>query len=104
MERYFNIVFFCIKTFFFFSLLIKLLAVKIYKHKNFTAAGICYFSGIFFMCLFGLLSIVPFILKYVYGIPGAIWYFALTVFIGELISCGVLGIILHNALKKTNKF
>ena len=48
--------------------------------------------------------IVPFILKYVYGITGAIWYFALTVFIGELISCGVLGIILHNALKKTNKF
>ena len=68
MERYFNIVFFCIKTFFFFSLLIKLLAVKIYKHKNFTAAGICYFSGIFFMCLFGLLSIIPFILNDKYNV------------------------------------
>lgn len=45
--------------------------------------------------------IVPFVLKYVYGIPGAIWYFALTVFIGEVISCGVLGILLYNALKKT---
>jgi len=45
--------------------------------------------------------IVPFVLKYVYGIPGAIWYFVLTVFIGELISCGILGILLHDTLKKT---
>lgn len=45
--------------------------------------------------------IIPFVLKYVYGISGAIWYFALTVFIGEVISCGVLGILLYDALKKT---
>lgn len=54
--------------------------------------------------LFPIISntlIVPFVLKYVYGISGAIWYFAITVFIGEFISCGILGILLYNTLKKT---
>ena len=44
--------------------------------------------------------IIPFVLKYVYGISGGMLYFAITVFIGEFISCGILGILLHNALKK----
>ena len=31
--------------------------------------------------------IIPFVLKYAYGIPGALWYFALTVGAGEIITC-----------------
>ena len=44
--------------------------------------------------------IVPLVLRYVYGIPGEIMYFTFTVFVGEFISCGILGILLYNALKK----
>lgn len=44
--------------------------------------------------------IIPFVLKLSYGIPGSIWYFFVTVGIGEIISCGVLGILLYNCLKK----
>lgn len=44
--------------------------------------------------------IVPFVLRYVYEIPGSIPYFALTVGAGELISCGVLGMILLFAISK----
>ena len=44
--------------------------------------------------------IVPFVLRYVYEIPGSIPYFALTVGAGEVISCGVLGMILLFALEK----
>ena len=43
--------------------------------------------------------IVPFVLKYAYGIE-PIWLSFITVGIGEIISCGVLGIILINVLKK----
>ena len=46
--------------------------------------------------------IVPFVLQYVYGAEGSYWYFFLTVGIGEIISCGVLGWILYKALKKRN--
>lgn len=46
--------------------------------------------------------IIPFILSYVYHFEGALWYFAVTVFIGEVISCGVLGLWLHRFLKKHN--
>ena len=35
--------------------------------------------------------IVPFVLAYVYHLEGGIPYFMLTVGIGEIISCGVLG-------------
>lgn len=44
--------------------------------------------------------IVPFILAYVYHIPGGIPYFMLTVGVGEIISCGVLGMILYNVLSR----
>ena len=44
--------------------------------------------------------IIPFVLRYVYGISGGMLYFAITVFVGEFISCGILGILLYNALKK----
>ena len=44
--------------------------------------------------------IVPFILAYVYRAEGTIPYFMLTVGIGEVISCGVLGMILLGVLEK----
>ena len=42
--------------------------------------------------------IIPFVLAYVYKFEGSIPYFMLTVVIGEIISCGVLGLILLFAL------
>ena len=44
--------------------------------------------------------IIPWILSYVYGFPGSIPYFMLTVGVGEIISCGVLGMILYGTLAK----
>lgn len=44
--------------------------------------------------------IVPFILAYVYQFEGSIPYFMLTVGIGELISCGILGMTLLSILDK----
>lgn len=45
--------------------------------------------------------IIPFILAFAYGFQGSIWYFMLTVGIGEIISCGVLGYALMLGLKRT---
>ena len=47
--------------------------------------------------------VVPLLLSYVYGIPGSIGYFALTVGIGEVISCGILGVVLMRALERYAK-
>ncbi len=44
--------------------------------------------------------IIPFVLKFAYGLPEGLWYFVITIGIGEILSCGVLGIILYNILKK----
>lgn len=44
--------------------------------------------------------IVPFVLAYVYHFPGGVPYFMATVGIGEIISCGVLGMIVYNILAK----
>ena len=44
--------------------------------------------------------IVPLVLRYAYGILLPIPLMMLTVGIGEVISCGVLGIIIHSALRK----
>lgn len=44
--------------------------------------------------------IVPLVLKYGYGLPGATWYFVLTVGIGELISCVIFGVTLGKTLNK----
>ena len=44
--------------------------------------------------------IIPFILSYVYNFDGAIWYFMLTVGVGEIISCGVLGYMLLLTLNR----
>lgn len=48
--------------------------------------------------------IVPFVLLSVYSLEGTYWYFFATVGIGEIISCGVLGMLLLKALKKYNNF
>ena len=50
--------------------------------------------------------IVPFVLAYVYKFEGSIPYFMLTVGIGEIISCGILGQILLKSLgsRKTQLF
>ena len=44
--------------------------------------------------------IVPFVLRYGYMVPLSIPFMMLTVGVGEVISCGVLGLILHAALSK----
>lgn len=46
--------------------------------------------------------IIPFILMYVYNLEGAVWYFFVTIFIGEFISCGVLGYLLQKTLSRRN--
>ena len=43
--------------------------------------------------------IIPFVLIYVYGLTDAYWFLFLTVGIGEIISCGVIGMILLFALE-----
>lgn len=42
--------------------------------------------------------IIPPVLAYVYKFEGSLWYFAATVGIGEVISCGVLGLLLYKLL------
>ena len=44
--------------------------------------------------------IVPPVLAYVYKFEGSLWYFAVTVGIGEIISCGILGLLLYKVLSK----
>ena len=46
--------------------------------------------------------IVPWVLTspYGYGLTDAWWYLVVTVSVGEIISCGILGMILYFALKK----
>ena len=44
--------------------------------------------------------IVPFVLAYVYHLPGGVPYFMVTVGIGQIISCGVLGIIVYGIIAK----
>lgn len=46
--------------------------------------------------------IVPFVLAYGYGVPLPIPFMMLTVGIGEVLSCGVLGMVLLYALSKYN--
>jgi len=45
--------------------------------------------------------IVPFVLRYAYGVQDAVWFLMITIFVGELISCGVLGVIFYKVLEKT---
>ena len=46
--------------------------------------------------------IIPFVLKYVYALNDSVWYLVFTVFIGEVISCGILGALLYSVVKKSN--
>lgn len=48
--------------------------------------------------------IVPKVLQIVYGAEGSYWYFMLTVGIGEILSCGVLGILLYRILLRAKIF
>lgn len=48
--------------------------------------------------------IIPFVLAYAYGFEGGIPYFMLTVGIGEVISCGILGLMLHPVILKSKIF
>lgn len=48
--------------------------------------------------------VVPFVLAYVYRFEGSIPYFMVTVGIGEVLSCGVLGILLLITLQKYKKY
>ena len=48
--------------------------------------------------------IIPFVLKFIYSFEGALWYFVVTVGIGEILSCGVLGVLLYNILEKKKIF
>ena len=44
--------------------------------------------------------IIPIILAFVYQFEGSIWYFMLTVGLGEILSCGILGYILMSVIKR----
>lgn len=46
--------------------------------------------------------IVPAVLMKVYGVTDSYWYLMMTVGIGEIVCCGILGVILYKALKKRN--
>ena len=46
--------------------------------------------------------IVPQILRLVYQAEGTLWYFTLTVFAGESLSCGVLGLLTASVWKRTS--
>ena len=46
------------------------------------------------------MAIVPIVLMKVYGVEDAWWYLVCTVGVGEIISCGVLGLLLYKSLKK----
>ena len=41
--------------------------------------------------------IIPLVLTYAYGVPDAIWFSAITVFLGKFISCGILGMLLYHS-------
>ena len=44
--------------------------------------------------------IIPFVLKYAYGLPAGLGYFILTIGVGEIVSCGILGTALLLYLQK----
>ncbi|MEE1314655.1 MAG: QueT transporter family protein [Faecalimonas sp.] len=50
--------------------------------------------------IFANTLLMPFVLRYAYGLNLPIAYFMLTIGVGELISCGLLGIIVYTALHK----
>lgn len=49
--------------------------------------------------IFANACIIPWVLKTAYGVTDVYWYLFATVGIGEVLSCGVLGIILYISLR-----
>lgn len=47
--------------------------------------------------------VVPLVLQYAYGVPDAIWYLAVTVGAGEVISICILGMLLYKVLYRQRK-
>ena len=47
------------------------------------------------------MAVVPLILQYAYHAEGSYWYFLATIGAGEILSCGVLGLLLYTALERT---
>lgn len=47
--------------------------------------------------------IIPWVLRFAYGIPDAIPYLMTTIAAGEVISCGILGLLLYHSLKPWKK-
>lgn len=47
--------------------------------------------------------VVPLVLQYAYGVPDAIWYLAVTVGAGEVISICILGMLLYKLLYRQRK-
>ncbi len=72
------------------------------------ALGTCYLGkNRYLATIFPIASnsiIVPFVLKMAYGVSEGYWFIFATVFAGEVISCGILGIMLAKALDKTALF
>ena len=48
--------------------------------------------------------IVPIVLRKVYGAPDAYWYLLVTVGIGEVVCCGILGVMVYKIIKKRKLF
>lgn len=48
--------------------------------------------------------IIPFVLKYAYGLDGTVIFFMITVGLGEIVSAGLFGTVLFKALKKSHIF
>ena len=48
--------------------------------------------------------IIPFVLKLAYGVTEGYLFLFITIFLGELISCGILGYFLAGAVDKTGIF
>ena len=48
--------------------------------------------------------IIPFVLKLAYGVNDAYGFLFVTIFAGEFISCGVLGVLLYSAINKSKIF
>ena len=62
-----------------------------------------YYSAPIFPILSNTL-IIPFVLKFAYGVGEGYSFLFLTIFLGEFISCGILGVMLYKALDKTKLF
>ncbi len=62
----------------------------------------CYIAPIF--PILSNTFIIPFVLKIAYGVGEGYSFLFLTIFLGEFISCGILGVMLYKALSKTKIF